>query len=133
MKERNRYLTLRFISPKKISEKEAWFTISSSVKKMYGSYGASTIGLFLSYFEEDNQVGIFRVSHNSTYLLAAALCFINTRNNQSIYIYSENTSGTIKKARTLLSKEKYNKRAKIIRNLLFNHLNANLDDDKLHT
>ena len=96
---------------------------------MFGTYGASNIGLFLSYYDHNNQVGIFRVSHNSVHLLGAILCFINSREAQPLYVYLENTSGTIKKAKTLLRKDKYIQKAVSISNFLI----KNLDDDTLHS
>ena len=125
--ERNRYLILRFISLKRISEKEAWFIVSSSVKKMFGIFGASNIGLFLSYYDESDQLGIFRVAHNAGHLVGASICFINSRNGQDLYVSLESTTGTIKKAKQLL--KKYSERTAKMKNLLI----KNLDDDTLHS
>ena len=118
MNERNRYINIRFISPAHLEEKDAWFTISSEVRRLFGTHGAAEVGLFLSYFDQDTQGGIFRASHTCVYRVRAAICFILSRFNDPILVYSENISGSLKKAKSLLNTKKYLKRYHTLRELL---------------
>jgi RNase P/RNase MRP subunit POP5 len=118
MDERIRYINVRFISPVQLQEKDAWFTISSEVKHLFGTHGAAEVGLFLSYFDQANQGGIFRTSHAFVYRVRAAICFIHSRYNTPILIYSENISGSLKKAKKLLNVEKFINRYQALRDLL---------------
>ncbi|MFX1516730.1 MAG: Rpp14/Pop5 family protein [Promethearchaeota archaeon] len=119
MDERIRYINIRFISPTQLKEKDAWFTISSEVKWLFGIHGAAEVGLFLSYFNQDTQGGIFRASHTCVYRIRAAICFILSKFNDPILIYSENISGSLKKAKSLLNTKKYLDRYHTLRELLF--------------
>ena len=130
VKERIRYINIRFISPIQIQEKEAWYIISSEIKHLFGTYGAAEVGLFLSYFDQETQGGIFRSSHNYVYRVRAAICFIHSRYNTPILIYSENISGSLKKAKRLLNTEKFISRYHTVRELLFSNWKENLNDDK---
>ena len=130
MDERIRYINIRFISPVQLQEKDAWFTISSEVRRLFGTHGAAEIGLFLSYFNQVTQGAIFRASHNYVYRVRAAICFIHSRFSDPIHIYSENISGSLKKAKKLLNTKKYIDRYQTIRKLLYNSWEENLDDDE---
>lgn len=131
MDERIRYINIRFISPVQLQEKDAWFTISSEVKRLFGTHGASEVGLFLSYFDQITQGGIFRISHNFVYRVRAAICFIHLRYNTPILIYSENISGSLKKAKKLLNTEKFISRYQALRELLCDNWEKHLNDDKI--
>ncbi|MFX0122639.1 MAG: Rpp14/Pop5 family protein [Candidatus Hodarchaeota archaeon] len=130
MDERIRYINIRFISPIQLQEKDAWFTISSEVKHLFGTHGAADVGLFLSYFDQVTQGGIFRTSHRYVYRVRAAICFIHSRYNVPLLIFSENISGSLKKAKRLLNTTKYVDRYYKLRELLCNCWEQNLDDDK---
>lgn len=133
MDERNRYIIIRFISPIQLQEKDAWFIVSSELKRLFGAYGAAEVGLFLSYFDEKSQGGIFRAAHKSVCRVRTALCFIHIRHNNPLFLYSENVSGSLKKAKILLTGTKHIKRAHTIRKMLENYWEESLDDDtKLH-
>ncbi|MFW9906352.1 MAG: Rpp14/Pop5 family protein [Candidatus Thorarchaeota archaeon] len=131
MNERIRYINIRFISPIQLQEKDAWFTISSEVKHLFGIHGAAEVGLFLSYFDQETQGGIFRTSHNFVYRVRAAICFIHWRYNTPILIYSENVSGSLKKAKKLLKTEKFIGRYHALRKLLCETWEQPLDDDNI--
>ncbi|UCG03642.1 MAG: hypothetical protein JSW11_06570 [Candidatus Heimdallarchaeota archaeon] len=131
MDERIRYINIRFISPIKLQEKDAWFTISSEVKRLFGIQGAAEVGLFLSYFDQSNQGGIFRAAHNYVYRVRAAICFIHSRYNVPLLIFSENISGSLKKAKKLLNIKKHIDRYHSLRELLYSSWDQNLDDDKI--
>lgn len=130
MDERVRYINIRFISPIQLQEKDAWFTISSEVKRLFGTHGAAEVGLFLSYFDQVTQGGIFRASHKYIYRVRAAICFIHTKYNVPLLIFSENISGTLKKAKRLLNITKHIDRYHTLRELLYSSWEQNLDDDK---
>lgn len=130
MDERIRYINIRFISPIELQEKDAWFTISSEVKRLFGTHGAAEVGLFLSYFDQETQGGIFRTSHNFVYRVRAAICFIHSRYNTPILIYSENISGSLKKAKKLLNTKKFIDHYQALRELLCINWELNLNDDK---
>ena len=103
MEERTRYINIRFISPTLLDEKDAWFIVSSEVRRLFGTEGASNVGLFLSFFDQANQGGIYRSSHKYIHLVRSALCFIHSRKDVPLFLYTENVSGTLKKAKTLLA------------------------------
>ena len=104
-KERVRYLTIRFISTQEITEKDAWFIIANEIKRLFGILGAARIGLYLSYFDSESQVGIFRVSHSKVHQIRAALCFIQSYHSQELHTYSEMLTGSLKKAKKEFNNE----------------------------
>ncbi len=102
MKERVRYITIRFICLKQLSDKDAWFIVSNKIKRLFGTIGSSEIGLFLSHYDVTNQGGIFRCSHNKVYRVRAALCFIHNHQDEPLYTFSENLTGSLQKAKIIL-------------------------------
>ena len=130
MDERIRYINIRFISPIQLQEKDAWFTISSEVKRLFGTHGAADVGLFLSYFDQVTQGGIFRASHRYVYRVRAAICFIHSRYDVPLLIFSENISGSLKKAKRLLNITKHIDRYHTLREILCSSWEQHLDDDK---
>ena len=113
-KERVRYLNIRFIGAQKISEKDAWFMVATQVKRLFGVIGAAEAGLYLSYFESEKQEGIFRTSHNSVHLIRGAICYIQSHHSQTMFVYSDNLTGSLKKAKERLkSKENRNRHEKL--------------------
>lgn len=131
MDERIRYINIRFISPIQLQEKDAWFTVSSEVKRLFGTHGAAEIGLFLSYFDQTAQGGIFRASHKYVYRVRSALCFIHSRHNNPLFLFSENVSGSLKRAKKLLSGSKHLTRYQELRKMLCNSWERHLDDDTI--
>ncbi|MCK5344525.1 MAG: hypothetical protein KAR20_14025 [Candidatus Heimdallarchaeota archaeon] len=118
-KERVRYLTVRFISLKDISEKDAWFILATEIKRLFGVTGAAKVGLYLSYFDPQNQGGIFRMSHQSVHLIRASICFIHSHHSQPLYVYSEYLTGSLKKAKEYLCNKNYHDRYYVLkRNLV---------------
>jgi RNase P/RNase MRP subunit POP5 len=119
MDERVRYINIRIISPLHIQEKEAWFIVSSEIRRLFGTVGAADVGLFLSYYDEKNQGGIYRASHKFIDRVRSVLCFIHTRQNIPLFLFSENVSGSLKKAKSLLKKPKNIKRYQYLKELLY--------------
>jgi RNase P/RNase MRP subunit POP5 len=117
-KERVRYLTIRFITPKELTEKDAWFLIAGEVKRLFGVTGASQAGLYLSYFEPEMQSGIFRVSHLKVGLIQISICFLNKFQSDKIWIYSENLTGSLKKAKINLNSKRFQERFQTLKNLM---------------
>ena len=129
MSERTRYLNIRFISPVQLQEKDAWFIVSSEVRRIFGIDGASEIGLFLSYFDYSNQGGIFRTSHKYVHRVRTCLCFIHSRYDSPLFLYSENLSGSLKKAKIQLTSSKHVTRYQNLQKLLKNSWDHHFDDD----
>ena len=129
MAERVRYINIRLISPIQLQEKDAWVIVSSEVKRLFGTYGAAEIGLFLSYFDQAAQGGIFRASHDYVYRIRTSLCFIHSRHNIPLFLYSENVSGSLKKAKKLLLGSKHLTRYQALRNVFCKNWEQHLNDD----
>lgn len=119
-KERIRYLTIRFISSQEISEKEAWFLVATEVKRLFGVTGAAQVGLYLSFFDSEQQGGIYRLSHDSVQQVRSALCFIHSHHSEPLFVYSENLTGSLKKAKEELKKEFYQTRYLKIKEKILN-------------
>ena len=117
-KEKVRYLTIRFISPVELTEKDAWFLIAGEVKRLFGVAGASQVGLYLSYFEPATQTGIFRVSHLKVELIQSSLCFLNKFQNKKLFTYSENLTGSLKKAKGNIKDKRLQERFQNLKNLI---------------
>jgi len=117
-KERVRYLNVRFIGTQKISEKDAWFIVATEVKRLFGVIGAADAGLYLSYFDAEEQEGIFRTSHSSVHLIRGAICYIQTHHSQSMFVYSDNLTGSLKKAKEKLETKENRMRHEKIKQLL---------------
>jgi len=117
-KERVRYLNIRFIGSQKISEKDAWFVVATQVKRLFGVIGAADAGLYLSYFDSEKQGGIFRTSHNSVHLIRGAICYIQTHHSQTMFVYSDNLTGSLKKAKEKLESKENRKRYEKIKLIL---------------
>jgi RNase P/RNase MRP subunit POP5 len=128
--ERTRYLNIRYISLDTIKEKDAWFTVSLEIKRLFGVIGASDEGLFLSYYDEKNQGGIFRCAHLYIHRVRATLCFISKQHNHPLFLYAESVSGTLKKAKEQLHYPKNILRYQQIRTTLTNFWKTPFDDDK---
>ncbi|MHA1971651.1 MAG: Rpp14/Pop5 family protein [Candidatus Hodarchaeales archaeon] len=103
LRERTRYILVHFVCPLPIEEKDAWFIVSNQLKRILGVMGASEIGLFLSYYDPKIQSGIFHASHRAVHKVRAALCFIQKWKTEPLYVYSDDVTGTLKKAKNLLN------------------------------
>ncbi|MHA2062739.1 MAG: Rpp14/Pop5 family protein [Candidatus Sifarchaeia archaeon] len=117
-KERVRYLTIRFICSKELTEKSAWFLIAGEVKRVFGVAGASGAGLYLSYFEPEAQAGIFRVSHLKVGYIQTSLCFINSFHSEKLFVYSETLTGSLKKAKSYLKNTRLQERFQTLKNIM---------------
>ena len=117
-KERVRYLNVRFIGSQKISEKDAWFIVATEVKRLFGVIGAADAGLYLSYFDSEKQEGIFRTSHNSVHMIRGAICYIQTHHSQCMFVYTDNLTGSLKKAKEKLKSKENRKRNEKIKQII---------------
>ncbi|MHA2176401.1 MAG: Rpp14/Pop5 family protein [Candidatus Hodarchaeales archaeon] len=117
-KERVRYLTIRFICSRELTEKDAWFIIAGEVKRLFGVTGASEAGLYLSHFEPETQTGIFRVSHFKTGYIQSSLCFLNSYHSEKLFIYSENLTGSLKKAKSCLKDTRLQERFQTLKRIM---------------
>ena len=131
MDERVRYINIRIISPTEFQEKDFWFLISTKVKQLFGNLGAAEVGLFLSFFDYKNQGGIFRSSHRYVQRVKASLCFIHYQRNVPLFLYSENVSGSIKKAKELLLNSKHINRYHNIKKILYVNRESSFNDENL--
>lgn len=129
MDERVRYINIRVICQAELQEKELWFLISSEVKRLFGTLGAAEVGLFLSYFDQKNQCGIFRSSHRYVHRVKATLCFIHFHRNIPIFLFSESVSGSIKKAKELLNGLKSIKRYQSLKKILYTNRELSFNDE----
>ncbi len=129
MDERVRYINIRVICQAELQEKELWSIISSEVKRLFGTIGAAEVGLFLSYFDQKNQCGIFRSSHRYVHRVKAALCFIHFHRNIPIFLFSESVSGSIKKAKELLNGSKSIKRYQSLKKILYTRRKSSFNDE----
>ncbi len=129
MDERVRYINIRVICQAELQEKELWFLISSEVKRLFGTLGAAEVGLFLSYFDQKNQCGIFRSSHRYVHRVKAALCFIHFHRNIPIFLFSESVSGSIKKAKELLNGTKSIRRYQSLKKILYTNRESSFNDE----
>jgi RNase P/RNase MRP subunit POP5 len=129
VKERVRYINIRIISPSQLQEKEFWYSISTEVKRLFGTLGAAEVGLFLSHFDQRNQGGIFRSSHKYVHRVKAALCFVSSRKNIPLFVYSENVTGTLKKAKELLSNSKHVDRYVNLKRILYTNRESSFNDE----
>jgi len=129
MDERVRYINIRVICQAELQEKELWFLISSEVKRLFGTLGAAEVGLFLSYFDQKNQCGIFRSSHRYVHRVKAILCFIHFHRNIPIFLFSESVSGSIKKAKELLKGLKSIKRYQSLKKILYTNRELSFNDE----
>jgi len=117
-KERVRYLNIRFIGQHKITEKDAWFLVATEVKRLFGVIGAADAGLYLSHFDSEYQGGIFRTSHDSVHRIRGAICYIRNHHSQNMFVYSDNLTGSLKKAKEKLESKGIRKRYEKIEKLL---------------
>ena len=129
-KERVRYIGIRFISSTPISEKDAWFIVSNEIKRLYGTIGAAEVGLFLSYYDPETQGGVFRSSHLMVNRVRSALCFLHTRRNEPLYVFAENTTGSLKKAKLSLHESRNITRYQQLHSLFTTKWNQHTNDDQ---
>ena len=129
MDERVRYTNIRVICQAELQEKELWFLISSEVKRLFGTLGAAEVGLFLSYFDQKNQCGIFRSSHRYVHRVKASLCFIHFHRNIPILLFSESVSGSIKKAKELQNGSKSIKRYQSLKKIFYTRRESSFNDE----
>lgn len=131
MDERVRYINIRIISPTEFHEKEIWFIVANAVKHLFGNIGAAEVGLFLSFFDQKKQGGIFRSAHRYVHRVKASLCFIHYQKNIPLFLYSETVTGSIKKAKALLMNSKHIKRYHTLKNNLYVNRESNFSDENL--
>jgi RNase P/RNase MRP subunit POP5 len=118
------------VSPIQFQEKDVWYIVSSEIRRLFGTFGAAKVGLFLSYYDEANQGGIFRSAHTYIHRVRAALCFIHSHQNSPLLIITENVTGSLKKAKELLKEKKNIKRWQILRELLNSNREQQFDDEE---
>lgn len=129
MDERVRYINVRMINLTPLEEKDAWYVLSTEIRRLVGIAGAADIGLFLAFFDPQHQGGIFRAAHRYTHRVRGALCFINAWNHTPLFVYSENMSGTLKTARQELLNTRHLHRAAVLKKIFQAHWNPSFDDD----
>ncbi|MFW9779146.1 MAG: Rpp14/Pop5 family protein [Candidatus Heimdallarchaeota archaeon] len=129
MDERIRYINIRMIGLFSLTEKDAWHVISTEIRRLVGAAGAADIGLFLAFFDPKSQGGIFRVAHRYIHRVRGALCFIQKWNQNPIFTYSENVSGTLKTAKKELLSAGHLHRASVLTKIFHNYWKSSFDDD----
>jgi RNase P/RNase MRP subunit POP5 len=129
MDERVRYINIRLIGLRPLTEKDTWYVISNEIRRLVGIAGAADMGLFLAFYDSKHQGGIFRVAHRYTHRIKGALCFIKSWNNTPLFAYSENVSGTLKTAKEELSSTKHLNRADALNKIFQTYWNSSFDDD----
>ncbi len=99
---RRRYLSFT-TAGSKMDEKMIHECINHSILDLYGLKGISHIDPNIIEFDEVDQKGIIRCTHDNERFLRAALAFITSFNENSLAIRVWKSSGTIKSLRAKIN------------------------------
>ena len=102
--KRDRYIVFRIITDEEILEESI---VKSAIWKLYqglfGLFGSSGSGLFFEEYDEKKKSGIVRCIHTSLSQLLTVLAALSEVNEIEILIQVLNVSGTINKAKQILT------------------------------
>jgi ribonuclease P/MRP protein subunit POP5 len=95
-REKRRYLALRVVSEQPIDEGTLLNAVKSSVRRLFGEYGASKTNLkMISYLPEKRQF-VIRCSHTMLEKVRASIASIIEINEKPMAIHVVGVSGTLK-------------------------------------
>ena len=104
LKERNRYVVFEVISDsKKFDGSSVFDAVHKAFKDLFGFIGLGGAGLMLLNWNKAKGKGILRVSHVWKDALKSSFLFVRKINNSPVLLRSIATSGTIKKAKSILA------------------------------
>jgi len=105
LRERNRYIVFEVISKAKFNSLAVFDAICRSFDDLFGQFGLAGAGLMLISWNKAKSKGILRVSHTWKDALKASFLFMRGINNANVLVKSIATSGTIKKAKSILAEK----------------------------
>ncbi|HUT82031.1 MAG TPA: Rpp14/Pop5 family protein [Candidatus Bathyarchaeia archaeon] len=105
--ERQRYLLfeIMILKDEKISDKALLETFWSAYTSLFGAVGSSRAGVYLSYYNNEENYGILRCSNYSINSVRATLTLISKINDLPVLIHVLKTSGTIKNLKDIARKK----------------------------
>ncbi|MFW9922404.1 MAG: RNase P subunit p30 family protein [Candidatus Thorarchaeota archaeon] len=97
--ERQRYILFEILSKEllNITEKDIESEIWRLFNQFYGIIGSSRVGLYLSSYNKDKQMGILRCNHKALDAIRIVLASIVEMENQEVQFHVMQISGTMKK------------------------------------
>ena len=102
--KRDRYVVFRiYTSVTKLEESFLKSTIWRIYQNIYGLFGSSNAGLYFESFDEKEKTGIIRCTHTSLSQLLTVLAYMTELKETEILVRILNVSGTIGKAKKILS------------------------------
>ena len=93
---KRRYLALEIEAIEVFDSKELMDTIWAAVKRLYGEYGASRIGLTLIDYDADKRLAVIRAASLAVDMIRAALASITRIGDEPLALHVLSVSGTIK-------------------------------------
>lgn len=102
LREKKRYIVFKIFSERKLNYTEFNQVIWKSILDFLGELKASELNLWVikNLFDEENQKGIIRCSHNSIEEIRAALSLVSYIEDTRVTISIKAVTGTIKSAKT---------------------------------
>ena len=96
--ERQRYILFEILSEKKndFEKKDIEDALWKEIVNHYGSVGSSRMGLYFSYFNSKQQIGIIRCTNHSLEALRAVFAVISEINESKVLLHIMKVSGTIR-------------------------------------
>jgi len=99
LREKRRYLKIRFESNEKLSTKEVVKAFWNWASSTFGFLGAAYSSFALINFDEENQEALIRTNNEWVDFLIGSLGFFEKVNNKKVRIHIIRVSGTIKKTK----------------------------------
>jgi RNase P/RNase MRP subunit POP5 len=100
MREKKRYLKVRLISDRTVSQEEVRHALWSSLLQLSGELGAAKTQVWISSWEEGSREGYVRCAIHAVDTVIVALKLITDINKTPATFVVEGVSGTIKSLRT---------------------------------
>jgi RNase P/RNase MRP subunit POP5 len=95
-KVKRRYVALTIDSSETFSSSEFVDAVWSSILRLYGEHGASTVSLSLISFDGETKSAVLRVGHNSLELVRTALASMTKIGDKPAAVHVSVVSGTLK-------------------------------------
>ena len=93
---RRRYLALEIDSDGLFDSREFMDAVWSAVLKLYGEYGASSVGLALIDYDVEKRFAVIRTVHTAVDVVRTALASITRIGDKPVAIHVVRVSGTIR-------------------------------------
>ncbi|MFX1562905.1 MAG: Rpp14/Pop5 family protein [Promethearchaeota archaeon] len=104
MKLRHRYLVVQLVTEDSMPSEEKFRRVLwTQLQNLYGELGVSKVGFWVVVYHPESKAVVIRCQHDQVRALRATLATITRIGSTSLLLHVVGVSGTIRKAKTLIS------------------------------